>query len=110
MTFTRPVTGPKVYVARGPSGHPETFRREDADQALRLFLGAVPTTIAIEGFLRKLQLEGRLEGWADVVEYLGAFTQIAPDRVPLDVAVAFWAQVTQVQEANKRAKEAKETN
>ena len=103
MTFMRPVAGPKVYISRGPSGHPETFRREDADLSLRQYLGAVTTKIAIDGFVRKFKLEGRSEHWSDVIEYLGSLVKLDPDLVPLDAAVSFWAQVTLVQEANKRA-------
>lgn len=102
MTFTRPVAGPKVYISRGPSGHPETFRREEADQSLRQLLGSISPTIAVEGFVRKMTMERRLEGWADVLTYLGGLIHLEPDAVPLNAAVAFWAQVSLAQEASRR--------
>lgn len=96
--------GPKVYLARGPSGHPETFRRQAADQALIDFLGNVTLKIAIEGFLRQKARERTQEQWSDVIGFLGALLHMPPDLVPLDVAVAFWAQVQLVKEAIARAK------
>lgn len=105
MTFTRPVLGPKVYLTRGPSGHNETFKREAADIALDNFLGN-RKKIAIDGFIRKMLLEQRGEGWPDVIAYLGDFVKSDPDGLPIDVVVAFWAQVCARRDADKAAKAA----
>lgn len=94
--------GPKVYISRGPSGHPETFQRPHADAELQKLLGDRPTRVIVEGFLRKLKAERRMEGWDDVLAYLGTMLEMEPDLVPLDAAVAFWAHVSMEQEAAKR--------
>lgn len=109
MTFTRPVSGPKVYLSRGPSGHNETFPRAAADHALATFLGT-RQKITIDGFIRKMLLEQRAESWSDVISYLGEMTKIDPDTLPVDVVVAFWAQVEEKRDADKRAKAAAKGN
>lgn len=111
MTFTRPKVGPKVYLSRGPSGHPETFPRSEADRELRHHLGAESKlTIAVEGFLRKMSLERRIEEWADVIAYLGEMSGIDADHIPVNVAVAFWAHIIVAREAAKTAKLAAQGN
>jgi hypothetical protein len=97
------VIGPKVYIARGPSGHSETFKREPADQALVVRLGKVPLKTAIEGFIRQKSRDKTPDEWSDVIIYLGALIHIVPDFVPLDVAVSFWAHVIQTRDADARA-------
>ena len=103
MTFTRPTVGPKVYLSRGPSGHNETFPRAAADHALATLLGT-RLKLTIDGFIRKMLLEQKHESWSDVIGYLGEMTKLDPDAMPVDVAVAFWAQVEEKREADKRAK------
>ena len=103
MKFGRPIIGPKCYLARGPSGHAETFRRPAADLALGSFVGD-RLSIAVEGFLRKMKLAGRPEEWSDVIDYIGEFTKTDADLVPIDVSVAFWARTIEQREADKRAK------
>lgn len=103
MTFTRPVVGPKVYLSRGPSGHNETFPRAAADHALEQLLGS-RRKLAIDGFIRKMLLEQRHESWSDVIGYLGEMAKLDPDLMPVDVAVAFWAQIEEKRDADKRAK------
>lgn len=95
MTFTRPKLGAKVYLSRGPSGHTETFAREGSDRELEMYLGGkAKAHVAVEGFLRKMNLERRLEDWADVLGYLAERANLADtDLVPANVAVSFWAQV-----------------
>jgi hypothetical protein len=103
-SFTRPTIGPKVYLSRGPSGLPETFERKTADRELEQYLGRVKIKIAVDSFIRRMTLERRQENWSDVIEHLAGVTKLNADVVPLDVAVAFWAQVDQSREAASRAK------
>jgi hypothetical protein len=103
-SFIRPVIGPKVYIARGPSGQIETFVRDRADEALRSFLGNVTLPIAVEGFIRKKARDRTPDAWPDVLSYLGALLHIDPDHVPLVVSIAFWAHVHLHREAISRAK------
>lgn len=104
MTFTRPIVGPKVYLSRGASGHAETFQRSSADHELETYLGKIKVHLAIEGFIRKMALDRRLEKWNDVVEYIAQLTGIEVELVPIDVTIAFWAHVDQMREAIKKAK------
>lgn len=105
MTFTRPKMGSKVYLSRGPSGHPETFLRIDADRDLRHHLGAESKlTIAVEGFLRKMSLERKIEEWSDVIAYLGEMSGHPADHIPVNVAVAFWAHIIVARDTAKLAK------
>ena len=103
MTFSRPKVGPRVYLSCGPSGHAETFKRIVADHQLELYLSLnhVTVQIAVDGFIRQVVLEHVLEDWGVVVKYLADMTKLDPDLVPLDVAVAFWAQVDQARAAAK---------
>ena len=93
MNFTSPVIGPKVYISRGPSGHPETFSRQSADEQLIAFFGDMPLKVPLEGFLRHMTLQQRPETWTDVLDFIGKLTETEADDVPLVVAIAFWAQV-----------------
>jgi len=103
VTFTRPIIGPKVYVSRGPSGHAETFQRDRADQALRHFLGPITLMIAVDGFIRKKKRERTPDEWGDVLSYLANLLKVPEDHLPLDVCVAFWAQVRLERDARERA-------
>jgi hypothetical protein len=104
MTFTRPVVGPKVYLSRGTSGQAETFKRCEADTDLKLFLGSVTSHLAIDGFIRKMLLERKIETWTDVLDYLAGLVKVDVEHVPLEAAVSFWAQVDLQRAATKRAK------
>jgi hypothetical protein len=103
MTFTRPKLGAKVYLSRGPSGHAETFERTTADRELEMYLGGkAKLHITVEGFIRKMRLEGDAEQWRDVIAYLAERAHLEDaDLVPCNVAVAFWAQVCEARSAAK---------
>lgn len=106
MTFTRPKIGAKVYLSRGPSGHAETFERMLADRELKLFLGGdAKLSISIEGFIRKMMLDRKVEDWGDILGYLAEMAHVDDsDLIPINIAVAFWAQVNAAREAAKAAK------
>jgi hypothetical protein len=104
-SFTRPTIGAKVYLSRGPSGLPETFDRKTADRELEIYLGRVKIKIAVDSFIRQMLIARRPENWGDVIEHLAKLTKLEADLVPLDVGVAFWAQVDQSREAAARAKQ-----
>ncbi len=106
MTFTRPKVGAKVYLSRGPSGHAETFEKTHSDRELEMYLGGKPKVhVAVEGFIRKMLLDRKLEDWPEVIEYLAERAGlINSDIVPVNVAVAFWAQVDVAREAARAAK------
>lgn len=112
MTFTRPKLGSKVYLSRGPSGHAETFDRAPSDRELEMYLGGKPKVhIAVEGFIRKMLLARTIEDWPEVIEYLAERTGLADgDLVPINVAVAFWAQVDHARASAKAAKLASQTH
>jgi hypothetical protein len=105
MTFTRPKLGAKAYLSRGPSGHNETFDRRASDGELELSLGGkAKQHIAVEGFIRKMLLDRRLEDWSDVIEYLAERMGVELDHVPVNIAVAFWAHVDEARIAAKAEK------
>lgn len=93
MTFTRPKAGPKSYLSRGPSGHAETFQRCSSDHRLEHCLGKTPVVLAVDGFIRKMRLEKRIETWEDVRGYLAEMTKLDARLVPVDAIVAFWARI-----------------
>lgn len=107
MTFTRPKVGAKVYLSKGPSGHSETFERNRCDNELELFLGgsAARMHIAVEGFLRKMLLDRKIEGWSEIIEYLAEWAGFPNgDLVPINIAVAFWAKCDESRLASKAKK------
>lgn len=112
MTFTRPKAGAKVYLSRGPSGHSETFEKLHSDRELEMYLGGKPKVhVAVEGFIRKMLLDRKLEEWPQVIEYLAERAGLVdPDIVPVNVAVAFWAQVDAARAAARVAKHEAESH
>ena len=107
MTFTRPKSGPKVYVTRGPSGHTETFNRCAADAKLTLLLGDAKLRISVEGFIRKMTLDHSfIERWDHVRDFLAEMSGLHVDHLALDVIIAFWAAIAREREALKAAKTA----
>lgn len=105
MTFTRPKSGPKVYVTRGPSGHTETFGREAADKKLTLLLGDAKLRVSVEGFIRKMTLDHSFcERWDHVRDFLSEMSGLHIDHLALDVTIAFWAAIVRERDALKAAK------
>jgi hypothetical protein len=69
-----------------------------------LFVGAARLRPLIEGFIRKMLVDRRVEDYSDVIAYLGEMSHVTADLVPLNVAVAFWARVNIEREAIKAAR------
>lgn len=92
VTFGKPTVGPKIYLARGPSGWPEQFPRALADNALASFLAPLNVDDVVASFRRAVQLEGREEGWGDVITHLAKVTGSDEKRVPEIVGVALWGR------------------
>jgi hypothetical protein len=83
-----------VYLVRGPSGWPETFPRELADQTLIDFLTPLDLTTMLDAFQHSMATEHRVQlTWDVVVGYLGKITQCPGKSVPEIAAVAFWGQL-----------------
>lgn len=95
VSFTRPVIGPRDYLAIGSSGWGETFNRKKADEALRAYLAPHGVAPLVLGFLARMS--GRVTEWGDVLGYL---REIAgrEDEPPTEAAVAFWATVNAARE------------
>jgi len=98
VEFSAPIIGPKVYVAKGPSGWPETFNREQADRQLREFAGSVDLDELIETFVLQRTLAEQPEptSWAHITHYLARVLNVPLKLIPAAVGVAFWACVTTV--------------
>lgn len=93
VAFARPVIGPRVYVAKGPSGWSESFPRKIADKALVDFVAPLDLGEVLQTFQTSMALSTREEHWGDVTSYLGGLTQLDPKAIPKIVGVAFWAQL-----------------
>lgn len=96
MCFGRPVTTPKHYLSTGASGWLETFERKDADKSLQKFIGHRPIHDMVLNFIDHIEssLEKKKASWSDVLSYISRIVRVHPDKIPCDVAVAFWAYVT----------------
>jgi len=92
VTFERPVIGPKIYLARGPSGWREKFCRKEADARLKEYLDPVDPDDVADTFVITMELSNQEEHWNDVVEYLAGIVGKSWREVPEIVGVAFWAR------------------
>jgi len=97
VTYSQPVVGPRVYLAKGPSGWPETFERKHADEALRAFAAPLEPLELVELFIAARELaddpKGKLTDWYTITGFLGRTMDTSPKAVPPAAAVAFWGQV-----------------
>jgi len=100
MSFGRPVIGPKHYLATGASGWIETFLKVEADKALKTFIGRLCPKELVDNFLEHLALDPdkKRARWPDVTAYLGRIVRVHPDKIPIEVAVAFWAQIVKIED------------
>lgn len=95
FSFGPPTITPRVYLAAGPSGWPETFQRKRADAELVAFLQPLPLEDVVQAFVDGHALAAKQEalGWHTMIGHLGRLMEIHPRKVPPAVAVAFWAHV-----------------
>jgi hypothetical protein len=95
VSFSTPTITRKEYIVRGPSGWPETFKRDVCDQALAKFLGVVNTAELVDLFVTQRQLADKTEpaNWHTIVGYLGRTFGVSPKAVPHEAGIAFWAHV-----------------
>lgn len=101
MSFGRPVIANKHYLSSGASGWLETFLRVEADKALQIFIGQRSIADFVSNFLehQDLQVEKKKTTWSDVTGYLSRIMRIHPEKIPVEVGVAFWANVTMIEDA-----------
>jgi hypothetical protein len=103
VSYGPPTIGPRTYLAKGPSGWPESFDRKATDEKLAQFLSPLEVSSVIETFLGWLRSEGaKAIAWSDVTEHLANVTNSKPDLVPDAAGVSLWAQTI----LHKRALEA----
>jgi len=92
IVFGKPVVGPKVYIAKGPSGWPEQIDRRKADAALDAFLDPLDAEEVVGSFALDVQT-GRFEDtWGGVVTFLARLTERHPTNIPELAALALWGQ------------------
>jgi hypothetical protein len=100
VTFGRPVIGPKHYIAVAGGGWTETFGRKESTQALLAFIGRLTICELVNNFLDHIELANKKKvTWSDVTLYLSRITRVDTDKIPMAAAVAFWAEVTMVEDA-----------
>lgn len=94
VTFLSPVITPKVYLVKGPSGWPEPFKRDVADQALLKFITPVAIKDLVEVFVgRRTDTDRKEVDWYTIVGFLARTMGCTPKTVPHSCGVAFWAHV-----------------
>lgn len=100
MSFARPTTTPKHYLAAGASGWIETFLRADADRDLEKFVSPRPVRDMAINFIDscEAQIEKKQTKWPDILSYISRILRIHPDKIPVAVGVAFWARVTMIED------------
>lgn len=102
VTYGRPVIGPKHYVAVAGNGWTETFVRAEADSALQTFAGKAPVSEMVNNFLDHMELSNKSKiTWSDITIYLGRIARLNTDKVPMNVGVAFWARIVQIEDAKE---------
>lgn len=95
VAFSCPQITPKVYVAKGPSGWPETFQRTKVDSELAKFIEPVTPAELVELFVLQRETSDKKTplDWHTIVGYLARTMGTSPKRVPSNVGVAFWAAI-----------------
>lgn len=92
IVFGKPVVGPKVYIAKGPSGWPEQIDRRKADAVLDAFLDPLDVGEVVGTLVLDIQT-GRFENsWGGVVTFLARLTDRTPTSIPELAALALWGQ------------------
>jgi hypothetical protein len=95
FSFGPPTITPRIYLASGPSGWPETFERKRTDAELVAFLLPVPVEDVVHAFVDGHMLAAKQDaiGWHTIIGHLGRLMEVHPRKVPPGAAVAFWAHV-----------------
>ena len=102
VTFGRPVIGPRHYVSVAGGGWTETFSRIDADRALQTLIGRLKVSEMVDNFLEHMRLADKSKiTWSDITLYLGRIMRVNPDKIPMIASVAFWAEVTKIEDAKE---------
>ncbi len=105
ISFACPIVGPKVYIAKGPSGWAETFKRVDADRELVMFISPLEVDVLVACFVEKRSVAEEISetSWFTITGFLARMVGSTPKAVPHIVGVAFWGKIviaTTAQRAN----------
>jgi len=95
VTFSCPTVAPRNYVTRGPSGWPETFKRDAADHELAKFIAPVDIDALVDVFVLRRETADKKEStdWHTVIGFLSRTMGVSPRMIPPIVGVAFWGRV-----------------
>jgi hypothetical protein len=99
MSFTCPVIGPKVYITKGPSGWPETFKRKDVDAKLVSFVQTMAPGVDVDELVgmflaqRALQEKPEPTNWFSIVGFIGRQLVMSPLDIPHEIGIAFWGKI-----------------
>jgi len=101
LVFLAPVIGPKVYMARGPSGWVETFLRPKLDAELATFAVPLEVDEIVDMFVATRDLAEKPVpiDWFSIIGFLGRTMNCSPLAVPHTVGIAFWAHVIMARRA-----------
>ncbi len=99
ITFSCPTIAAKLYITRGPSGWPETFKRDRADLCLSKLITPVVIGDLVEVFVLARQTSDKKDpiDWHSIVGFLGRTMGISPRQIPHEAAIAFWGHVVLAQ-------------
>lgn len=93
VSFAKPTISARAYVSRGPSGWPETFKRDVADKALLAFIAPVDLDQLLDVFILQREVsEQKIPDWHTVIGFLARSMQTTPKQVPHQVGIAFWGR------------------
>lgn len=96
ISFPAPAISDKHYIVQGPSGWPETFKRAEADEALRQLVSPIPVEELVAVFVAQRELaEGarKVTDWHTIIGFIARMLSIHPRDVPPVAGVAFWGRV-----------------
>lgn len=108
VIYSKPVIGPRAYVAQTNSGWTESFDKKKADRAILDFLTPLDPAYVAGNFVDKLRLS-RVEQplrqvlWEDLVSYLADIKQCSKAIITGMIGMGFWAAVLGLQDDGERA-------
>lgn len=95
LFFTCPLVSSKLYVAKGPSGWLESFKRAELDRELEAFTKPLIAEDLVFMFVesRALSQDREETNWHTLIGWIARTLGIEPKLVPPTVGIAFWGRV-----------------
>lgn len=107
VIYSRPVLGPRTYVAKSNSGWTDSFPKKDADKAIREFLAPLEPSKVAENFVAGFRLvireaQYRQVLWEDIVDYLAGIKACSKSLITGLIGIGFWAAVLGLIDVDER--------